>query len=84
MKVTRTKAAKIPLSEMHHNSISIKSFRVHSLRRWAVLLMILAIVLNMVEADESSTEQAKEADLITYYYNVSNIGDVNLTDVNGH
>lgn len=73
---------------MHLDAIDNKSgeierlsFKAYSLSRWVIMLMILAMALNMVEADESSTGQAKEGDIITYYYNVSNIGNVNLTEV---
>jgi hypothetical protein len=49
--------------------------------RLAALLILLAMTFSMAEAKEPVTGQVTEGDLITYYYNVSNIGDVNLTDV---
>ena len=46
-----------------------------------IILIILTIAFSTVEADQLNIAQAKEGDLITYYYNVSNIGDVDLTNV---
>lgn len=88
MMVTRIKGPKISLCKKYLKDTSSKSgngkplfFKTCNLGRWVVLLMILTSSLNMVEANESSTKGAIEGDWITYYYNVSNIGDVNLTDV---
>jgi len=49
--------------------------------RLAIILILLLMAFSMVEAKEPATAQAKEGDRIIYYYNVSNIGNVNLTDV---
>lgn len=49
--------------------------------KWTMILIILATCFSMAQADEPDAGQVSEGDLITYYYNVSNIGDVNLTDV---
>lgn len=57
------------------------SYTKNNLARWAAMIILLSITLGMVEAEESATGQATEGDMITYYYNVSNIGNVNLTDV---
>jgi hypothetical protein len=37
--------------------------------------------MTMVDAEGAPIQQANEGDIITYYYNVSNIGNVNLTNV---
>ncbi len=88
MRGTPTKGRKKPIHEMYLDGMGIKSsddesspFRAGSLCGWIVMLMILAMILNIANADETSKEQAKEGDIITYYYNVSNIGNVDLTNV---
>lgn len=43
--------------------------------------IILAAALSLGEAGEWEKEYVTEGDLITYYYNVSNVGNVNLTDI---
>lgn len=48
---------------------------------WISILICLTAVFGSVSAEESESRTVSEGDLITYYYNVSNIGNVNLTDV---
>lgn len=48
---------------------------------WISILISLTVVFGSVSAEVSGSEPVSEGDLITYYYNVSNIGNVNLTDV---
>jgi uncharacterized repeat protein (TIGR01451 family) len=45
------------------------------------LAVIFIIAGGGVEAKEAATGQVTEGDIITYYYAVSNIGNVNLTDI---
>jgi hypothetical protein len=49
--------------------------------RLTPILIIMASAFSMAEADEAEYAELHEGDLITYYYNVSNIGNVNLTEV---
>jgi hypothetical protein len=74
---------------MYHDGVDLKSGKRRLLSykasglalRAAIMLIILTMAFSLVEAEESAHAQAKEGDLITYYYNVSNIGNINLTDV---
>ncbi len=45
------------------------------------IIFIIAIAGDAVEAKEAATGQVSEGDIITYHYAVSNIGNVNLTDI---
>jgi hypothetical protein len=89
MKMTWTAGANSTIYLMHLDDIDLRSGKERRLSytsggfaKWTViLLIILAMTFSMVEAEESASAQAKYGDLITYYYNVSNIGNVNLTDV---
>jgi uncharacterized membrane protein len=84
----RTKGAKVFIHEIHlvsndnksgkHQRLSLRAF---SLSKLAFILLVLALSVTMANAEEESILQAKEGDVITYYYNVSNIGNVNLTNV---
>jgi uncharacterized repeat protein (TIGR01451 family) len=63
---------------------SAKGFLLDSARKWmklTTMLILLSLIISMADANESATGQVTEGDLITYYYNVSNIGNVNLTAV---
>ncbi len=56
----------------------------HALRSfvsWISILICLTTAFGSVNAEESESRTVSEGDLITYYYNVSNIGNVNLTEV---
>ncbi len=56
----------------------------HALRNFVSLILILICLttaFGSVSAEESESRTVSEGDLITYYYNVSNIGNVNLTEV---
>ena len=48
---------------------------------WMPILICLTAAFGSVGAEESQSRTVSEGDLITYYYNVSNIGNVNLTQV---
>jgi uncharacterized repeat protein (TIGR01451 family) len=89
MKTTWTAGARSTIQMMYPGGVDLKSGDEGHLScpaggfaGWAaILLIIMAMTFNMVDAEESATGHAKEGDLITYYYNVSNIGNVNLTEV---
>ncbi|MGV8126418.1 MAG: DUF7507 domain-containing protein [Methanothrix sp.] len=49
--------------------------------RWAFMLLIFVVTLAIDGTEASPMPEAKEGDLITYYYNVSNIGNVDLSEV---
>ena len=56
----------------------------HSLKNlvsWISILICLTAAFGSISAEESEARTVSEGDLITYYYNVSNIGNVNLTQV---
>lgn len=56
----------------------------HALRNFVSRILILICLIaafGSVSAEESESRTVSEGDLITYYYNVSNIGNVNLTEV---
>ncbi len=48
---------------------------------WISILIGLTAAIGSVSAEESESRTVSEGDLITYYYNVSNIGNVNLTGI---
>ena len=48
---------------------------------WALMLLIFVITLAIDGTEASAMLEAREGDLITYYYNVSNIGNVDLSEV---
>ena len=48
---------------------------------WISILICLTAAFGSISAEESEARTVSEGDLITYYYNVSNIGNVNLTEV---
>lgn len=84
----RRKDVRLPIHEINSYAIRNKSvedvkvfFGVCGIKRWILLLMMFSLIADMVEAEEAFRAQAKEGDIITYYYNVSNIGNVNLTDI---
>jgi len=57
------------------------SFNICNIMMWSLMLMVLGMTINNIGAQEAPIAHAKEGDIITYYYNISNIGDVNLSDV---
>ncbi len=84
----RRKDVRLPIHEINSYAIRNKSVEdekvflsVCCIKRWILLLMMFSLIADMVEAEEAFKAQVKEGDIITYYYNVSNIGNVNLTDV---
>jgi hypothetical protein len=67
-----------------HNRPGGNGFISHPLRNfvsWILILICLTAAFGSVSAEESESRTVSEGDLITYYYNVSNIGNVNLTEV---
>ncbi len=60
---------------------SYPSFKDHVIGRWVLMIMILTMTINIIGCEEIRITHAKEGDIITYYYNISNIGNVNLTDI---
>ncbi len=86
--MTRTRSTGIAIYEMHIDSTECRSSKAECLSlnafsffNWHALLLILVMMIAIANAGEGPIQKAKEGDIITYYYNVSNIGDVNLTDV---
>ena len=86
MNAVQLNGAKGPIPEMSVASARPEkncflSHNTSHLCRWALMLLILVVTLAIDGTEASAMPEAKEGDLITYYYNVSNIGDVDLSDI---